>query len=154
METDYWMGLDVLASLMKYGSYEALIKMTDANGEYEARYSTFHVGNESTNFLLSVGGFNGTTGLFNSFELHNKLFSTPDRRHDTRAAHLEACASLYKSGFWFGGCGPANINGPCPNQPEYDISQPTRPIAMRWQPPTYGSVSLLKTSELKIRPAK
>ena len=149
LETDYWMGLDLLASLTANRSYQALFKLTNTTGTYEARYSKFHVGNESTHFILSVDGYSGEAGdaLRNpqfDYSANGKPFSTPDRDHDTWA--IDSCAALRKSGWWYGYCG-FSINEPCPNQ--HGVKR--KWFGMHWPPTSTHDVPLTAT-EMMVKP--
>ena len=146
LETDYWMGLDLLASLTANRSYQALFKLTNTTGTYEARYSKFHVGNESTHFILSVDGYSGEAGdaLRNpqfDYSANGKPFSTPDRDHDIWTGG--SCAVDRKSGWWYGYCG-FSINEPCP-------SMKNRWNGMHWPPTSALNVPLTAT-EMMVQP--
>ena len=61
--------------------------------------SILFVGDSSTNYVLTVGGWSGDTGS-NAWAMSNgRQFSTSDADHDTFSGN---CASSYGSGFWYG----------------------------------------------------
>lgn len=50
-------------SITKQGTYELRVDISDFNGNKAyARYSTFAVGDASTNYKLTVGGYSGHAG--------------------------------------------------------------------------------------------
>ena len=138
---------------MKYKSYQAVFNLSTAiAGVYQARYSKFHIGDESTNFRLSVDGFSGKAGDALRSETFNwsadgQAFSTPDRDHDS--APGESCAVGQKSGWWFRKCSESNVNGPCWNQPGYNTAERH---AMLWRPISWNRA--LTFSEIKVKPSQ
>ena len=71
------------------------------------RYSSFKVGNESTNYLLQVAGLTGLGSLSNA------QFSTYDNDNDGRAPFNCAFKSgtTKGGGFWYTTCGSCYPNG-------------------------------------------
>ncbi|PIK55702.1 hypothetical protein BSL78_07408 [Apostichopus japonicus] len=59
---NFWLGNDKLAALTSQTQYELRIDFVSKSGEhYYAKYSSFSVGNEGTNYLLSVSGYDSSS---------------------------------------------------------------------------------------------
>ena len=73
---------------------------------YFAQYSSFSVGDSSTNYTLTIGGYSGDTG-YDAMAYHNgQQFTTYDADHDGWHGN---CAYLFGGGFWYGECADAQI---------------------------------------------
>ncbi|XP_076106123.1 ryncolin-2-like [Mytilus galloprovincialis] len=105
LKTEFWLGNDKLYKLTSNGYYELRVDLEDFNGDKAfAKYSTFYIGDKSTNYRLTVKGYNGTAG--DSLKHHNnRPFSTKDK--DSTAD----CVDKYKGAWWYGTCHHANLNG-------------------------------------------
>ncbi|VDI02121.1 Hypothetical predicted protein [Mytilus galloprovincialis] len=58
---DFYIGNDNLHTILSRKTYTLLIDLEDWTNENRyAEYNTFHVGNEATNYTLSIGDYNGT----------------------------------------------------------------------------------------------
>ena len=98
----YSIGLDRLHQLTQGNcKVRFYLQYTDGTWHY-AQYSTFSVGDSSTNYKLAIGGWSGDTGLDTKAQLNGLQFSTYDADHDTWS---ENCASTKGGGFWFSDCG-------------------------------------------------
>ncbi|CAC5389862.1 Fibrinogen-like protein A,Ryncolin-4,Angiopoietin-related protein 7,Angiopoietin-related protein 1,Ficolin-3,Ficolin-1-B,Techylectin-5A,Ficolin-2,Ryncolin-1,Tenascin-R,Fibrinogen-like protein 1,Angiopoietin-1,Tenascin-X,Fibrinogen C domain-containing protein 1-A,Tenascin-N,Veficolin-1,Ryncolin-3,Tenascin,Fibroleukin, Fibrinogen C domain-containing protein 1,Ryncolin-2,Angiopoietin-related protein 6,Techylectin-5B,Angiopoietin-related protein 2,Angiopoietin-2,Microfibril-associated glycoprotein 4,Ficolin-1- len=108
IKTEFWLGNDKLNELTSQGSYELRVDLVDFNGDKAyAKYSTFSISDESTNYILTVNGYSGTAG--DSLKYHNKqAFSTKDKDNDRNSGN---CAELYKGGWWYGSCNNSNLKG-------------------------------------------
>ena len=88
------------------------VDLADFEGCHKyAHYSYFSVGNPSTNYKLSVGGYSGTAGdsLTTGSVLHNgRQFSTHDRDNDEITAN---CATAWQGGWWYANCHVSHLNG-------------------------------------------
>ena len=108
LESNFWAGLDHLRSMTSTSAYQVdiLITMETFDGaSYEAKYSTFSIGDCASRYKLTVDGYSGTAG--NHFNYNNgKEFSTFD------FGSKKSCGSQRKSGFWFDTCTWFNPNGP------------------------------------------
>ncbi|XP_062611422.1 fibrinogen gamma chain-like [Saccostrea cucullata] len=79
----------------------------------EAEYSYFFVGNESTEYILTISGF---TGIYDcmadktdkSANANGMKFSTIDVDNDPLGG---SCAAICHSGWWFHSCTRGNLNG-------------------------------------------
>ena len=102
----YWIGLDRLHQLTQ-GNCRVRSDFQDINGTWHyALNSIFSVGNSSTNYKLTSGGYSGDTGKDAWAMSNGKQFSTYDADHDTWTGN---CATSYGGGFWYGYCADAHI---------------------------------------------
>ena len=109
---EFWLGLESLHHLTTSVSIDLRIDLQSFDNEKRyAKYSTFIVGSESSNYVLTSDGYTGDAG--DSFGegsgRHNGYsFSTKDVDND---AYSESCAQLYKGGWWYDACHRCNLNG-------------------------------------------
>ncbi|OPL20736.1 hypothetical protein AM593_10252, partial [Mytilus galloprovincialis] len=82
--------------------------LEDFNGDKAyAKYSTFNIGDQSTNYILTVNGYSGTAG--DALKFHDKdAFSTKDKDNDRDGRN---CAERYKGAWWYKSCHISNLNG-------------------------------------------
>ena len=79
---------------------------TKNNGDKYAKYSTFTVTNEASNYSLFVGFYSGTAT--DRLTYHNGMaFSTKDRDNDE---YGDNCAVSYKGAWWYDSCYYSNLN--------------------------------------------
>ena len=104
---DFWLGNEKIHTITKNGTYELEINLRYKEKTGYAHYADFSVGDEDTNYTLSIGSFYGSAG--DSMRYHNgRQFSTIDRDNDASNAN---CARDHGGGWWFGGCDNSNLNG-------------------------------------------
>uniref|UniRef100_A0A8W8P104 Fibrinogen C-terminal domain-containing protein n=1 Tax=Magallana gigas TaxID=29159 RepID=A0A8W8P104_MAGGI len=110
-----------------------------------ATYSSFFVDNEANKYKLTLGSFNGTKGLGDSFrEFNNMYFSTKDRDNDnTGGTH---CVQKYKAPGWMNSCLSANLNGVY----KASLKHVKDCTELHWQ--KWGKVVPLKSAKMMIRP--
>ncbi|BFZ25711.1 hypothetical protein BsWGS_28749 [Bradybaena similaris] len=107
VDTDYWLGNDVISNLTSLGYNELRVDLKKKLQKYFAHYSMFHVADETVNYQLTVSGYNGTVG--DGLRFHNtQNFSTYDRDNDK---HPGNCAATYSGGWWYNNCYHSNLNG-------------------------------------------
>ncbi|CAC5389864.1 Fibrinogen-like protein A,Ryncolin-4,Angiopoietin-related protein 7,Ficolin-3,Ficolin-1-B,Techylectin-5A,Ficolin-2,Ryncolin-1,Tenascin-R,Fibrinogen-like protein 1,Angiopoietin-1,Tenascin-X,Fibrinogen C domain-containing protein 1-A,Tenascin-N,Ryncolin-3,Tenascin,Fibroleukin,Fibrinogen C domain-containing protein 1,Ryncolin-2,Techylectin-5B,Angiopoietin-2,Microfibril-associated glycoprotein 4,Ficolin-1-A,Ficolin-1,Fibrinogen C domain-containing protein 1-B,Angiopoietin-4 [Mytilus coruscus] len=108
VNTEFWLSNDKLHDLTFQGSYELRADLAVLNGDKAyAKYSTFNIGDQSTNYILTVNGYSGTAG--DTLKNHNtNAFSTKDEDND-RSGH--SCAESYKGAWWYTNCHYSNLNG-------------------------------------------
>ena len=141
---EHWLGLKKISCLAGAKPVAQLrVDLADFEGNHKyAHYSYFSVGNPSTNYKLSVGGYSGTAG--DSLRvLHNGMqFSTDDRDND-RVNHN--CAVSHRGGWWYNNCHVSNLNG-------LYLSGASDDRGMRWSTfnTAVGSYSM-KWTEMKLR---
>lgn len=108
-----------------------------------ATYCLFFVDNEANKYKLSLGRFNGTKGLGDSFtHSNNAYFSTVDADNDNNGGD---CAGTYKAGWWFNSCMTTNLNGVYRKASKKDATE------VSWK--TWGNTwKSLKSAKMMIRP--
>ena len=106
---EFWLGLGKINRLTKEQSNTLRVDLGDFDGNTSyAQYTTFSVGNSTTEYTLTVGGYSGTAG--DSLAYHNGMkFSTIDTDNDN---HSGNCAfDDYYGGWWYNACAHSNLNG-------------------------------------------
>ena len=90
---EFWLGLGKINRLTKEQSNTLRVDLGDFDGNTSyAQYTTFSVGNSTTEYNLTVGGYSGTAG--DSLAYHNGMkFSTRDNDND-KNTHVN-CAQYY-----------------------------------------------------------
>ena len=98
-----------------------------------ARYSTFTVGNTTTDYRLLVSGYSGTT--IDALRPHSgNRFTTIDRDNDPSGVN---CALEYSAGlFWCYSCYTVSLNG------KYYHMDTRATGYIRWSGPTLKNVSM------------
>ncbi|XP_076085335.1 angiopoietin-1-like [Mytilus galloprovincialis] len=111
---EYWIGNDNLhAILSEERKFKVRFVLVDVSSERAyAEYSNFYVGNEDSNYELSISGYSGTAGDgamdYTGTSLHGMMFSSKDRDNDL----LEGSCAINKcGGWWHRECTYGNING-------------------------------------------
>ncbi|CAG5126897.1 unnamed protein product [Candidula unifasciata] len=106
-DTDFWIGNDIIHDLTSQGYNELRIDFIHNETEYFAQYTNFTLADESSKYLITIGGYSGN--VFDSMSYHNGYnFSTFDRDNDP---NTENCAELVHGAWWYHGCYYANLNG-------------------------------------------
>ncbi|CAH2278202.1 Hypothetical predicted protein [Pelobates cultripes] len=126
---EHWLGLEKMYLLTHQGSRAAdlLISLGDFDkSEAFALYSPFTIGSEDVQYRISLGNYSGNAGDAFRARLDvndvrsnqdGSSFSTRDRDNDNcnpcvmDDIAIRSCARDYSSGWWFNGCGLANLNG-------------------------------------------
>ena len=108
---EHWLGLSKIHRLAN-GSVSTKLRvcLRDKNGNSAyASYSTFYIGDSTTDYTLHVSGYSGTAG--DSLTYHNLMkFTTKDDDNDQYSGGN--CAKEFKSGWWYKNCFHSNLNGP------------------------------------------
>ena len=109
LSNNFWLGLDAIHNLTKEGAV-LRIDMIDNDGKKAfAKYGRFHIGNESTNYKLTVSGYEGNAG--DSLTDHNGMgFSTNDSDDDAFSGN---CTREHIGAWWYrySECQRSNLNG-------------------------------------------
>ncbi|XP_071836774.1 uncharacterized protein [Apostichopus japonicus] len=140
VDGNFWLGNDKLAALTSQTQYELRIDFVSKSGEhYYAKYSSFSVGNEATNYLLSVSGYDSSsTAGYDRMRYHNGgKFSTRDRDNDGYSYNL---AEYYSSAWWYNYNYNCDLNGPY-----------TGSYTIYWYNFPGGNYNI-RSTEMKIRP--
>ena len=142
---EHWLGLKKINCLTGAKPVSQLrVDLADFEGRHKyAYYSHFSVGNPSTNYTLSVGGYSGTAGDSLNHIHNGREFSTHDRDNDRSGDGN--CAVDWQGAWWYDRCHVSNLNG-------LYLSGASDNKGMRWYTfnTAVGSYSL-KWSEMKLK---
>ena len=141
---EFWLGLGKIKRLTKEQSNTLRVDLGDFDGNTSyAQYTTFSVGDITTDYNLTVGGYSGTAG--DSLTYHNGMkFSTRDNDNDNSSG-TGNCALSYHGAWWFNHCFTSHLNGPYHHNPVISIVNGT--IWYTWR----GWYYSLKFTEMKTR---
>ena len=139
---EFWLGLGKINRLTKEQSNTLRVDLGDFdNNTAYAQYTTFSVGNSTTEYILTVGGYSGTAG--DSLAWHNGMkFSTRDNDNDNWS---DNCVRYVHGAWWFNDCYHSHLNGPYNHNPV--ISSEKGIIWYHWKGQSYS----LKFTEMKTR---
>jgi len=103
---EFWLGLDKLISLTKNGA-ELLVELETFEGKkVYAKYSSFKV--EGPEYRIHVAGYSGNAG--DTLRIDNGMaFSARDNDKDLWEG--DCSSTRGNGGWWYNGCGLANLNG-------------------------------------------
>ena len=110
---EYWLGLKKINCLTSVrGRTKLRIDLDDFAGHSKfACYDYFHVGTPSTNYRLTIGGYqNWGIGAAGDSMISDIPFSTHDRDND-RAPGNYNCAAERNGAWWYNYCTSSNLNG-------------------------------------------
>ncbi|XP_077981709.1 microfibril-associated glycoprotein 4-like [Glandiceps talaboti] len=141
VNAEFWLGNDKLFRLTNQRLYQLRVDMEDFEGnEVYALYGYFSVGDEFSNYKLTVGNYSGTSG--DSFSSHSRAnFSTKDAEQGGAT-----CAATYKGGWWYTACHSSNLNGLYLRGEHESYADGVEWGAFK------GHYYSLKLTEMKIRP--
>ena len=141
---EFWLGLGKINRLTKEESNTLRVDLGDFNGNTRyAQYTTFSVGDNYTEYTLTVGGYSGTAGdSLPVYRLNGIKFSTRDNDNDWSS---DNCAQSYHGGWWFRQCFQSHLNGLYQHNPV--ISSRNGIIWSTWKNYEYS----LKFTEMKTR---
>ncbi|CAG5126898.1 unnamed protein product [Candidula unifasciata] len=106
-ETDFWIGNDIIYDLTSQGYNELRIDFVYKETDYFAQYTSFNLADESSEYLMTIGGYSGN--VYDSMSFHNGYkFTTFDRDNDLSGAN---CAVDFHGAWWYNQCYFANLNG-------------------------------------------
>ena len=140
LEGEHWLGLDNMHLLTNLSGVTSQLRVDLADWEGNtsyAKYDQFLVGDEDSNYTLSVSGYQSANTAGDSLAYHNgQRFSTPDRDNDVWSNH---CAVLFHGPWWHRSCYQSLLTG------KYYTSGITW---YHWKMSHYS----LRVAEMKIRP--
>ena len=152
LEGEHWLGLDNMYLLTHQSSAPPQLRVDLADWEGNtafAKYDQFSVGDEDSDYTLSVSGYQNASTAGDSLTADNgyhngQRFSTPDRDNDAWPDH---CAVYHHGPWWHRGCYHSLLTG------KYYTSggpwpQPYGVIWYHWRNFIYS----LRVAEMKIRP--
>ncbi|XP_053545134.1 ficolin-1-A-like [Bombina bombina] len=107
--SEFWMGNDNIHRLTSTGTFELRVDLTDFdNNKSYALYNNFYISEETQQYTLHLGRFQGGNAG-DSLSYHNNTsFSTKDKGLNKSTRD---CAICLKSGWWFKSCIYSNLNG-------------------------------------------
>ena len=109
IKEESWLGLSKIHRLTQDGTdYTLRVDLEDFDNETRyAKYSTFNIGDNTTDYTITVGGYSGDAG--DSLAYHNgRKFSTKDRDNDLNSGN---CAVAFSGAWWYNTCHASNLNG-------------------------------------------
>ena len=144
LNREHWLGLSLIHRITQQTSDNTLrVDLEDFDGDKRsAKYSTFNIDDQETNYLLSVSGYSGDAG--DSLSGHNGApFTTRDRDNDQ--ADGSNCAITYSGAWWYTACHASNLNG------RYEAGTSTSyATGVAWYH-FRGHYYSLRMSEIKVR---
>ena len=140
---EFWLGLGKINRLTKEQSNTLRVDLGDFDGNTSyAQYTTFSVGNSTTEYTLTVGGYSGTAGDSLTGQHNGMKFTTRDNKNDNWGSN---CALSYNGGWWFNACFTSHLNGPYHHNPVINPNNGT--MWFSWKGRRYS----LKFTEMKTR---
>ena len=138
---EFWLGLDKIHRLAASRPSQLRVEIEDwRGGRAYAKYGSFGVGEEQSQYKLSVGSYSGTAG--DSLTYHNNMkFSTKDRGNDRWS---NKCAAQNTGAWWYDSCHYSNLNG------RY-IGNTMSVTGVSWYRYKNNHISM-KFTEMKLRP--
>ena len=108
---NFWLGNERLHLLTKDARCRLRVDLQAKNDSnwYWTEYSMFIIDSEARNYMLHIGGYNGTAGdSLARVNVHQ--FTTKDRDNDYYSS--ANCAVAREGGFWYDACANAQPNSP------------------------------------------
>ncbi|XP_019642244.1 PREDICTED: microfibril-associated glycoprotein 4-like [Branchiostoma belcheri] len=154
---EQWLGLEGMYHLTFHNAYELYIELEDWSGVVKhAKYSSFSVGDSSTNYRLNVGGYSGTAGdgfdlrsLYATNNLNGQGFSARDVDHDATPGSCSG-NGYYSGGWWYRSCSLSALNGPYLRPSDRTAYSG---FGVNWYPFGSSYCHYLKKSKMMIRPS-
>ena len=145
----HWLGLDNMYLLTHQSSDPPQLRVDLADWEGNtafAKYDQFSVGDEDSDYTLSVSGYQSASTAGDSLTYHNgQRFSTPDRDNDVWPDH---CAVHFYGPWWHRNCYNSLLTGKYYTSGGPRSSPPYGVIWYHWKSSYYS----LRVAEMKIRP--
>ena len=107
---EFWLGLSKIHRLTQDGTdYTLRVDLEDFENEIRyAKYSTFNIGDSTTDYPITVGGYSGDAGDSLAYD-NGRKFTTKDRDNDIHSGIN--CAVLFSGAWWYSACHTSNLNG-------------------------------------------
>ncbi|XP_063448847.1 techylectin-5B-like [Mytilus trossulus] len=113
LEAEFWLGNQRIHALTAAGKTELRVDISDFNGNKAyAKYSTFAVGDASSNYRLTAVGYSGNAG--DSLDYNNgQAFTTKDKDNDPweESTFKNNCGKYHHGAWWYNTCSHCNLNG-------------------------------------------
>ena len=149
LEGEHWLGLDNMHLLTHQSSdpLQLRVDLADWAGNTAfAKYDQFSVGDEDSDYTLSVSGYQSASTAGDALTDHNgQRFSTPDRDNDVGAG---SCAMYHRAPWWHSNCYDSLLTG---KYYASGVSRSSPPYGVLWYSWKGWSYSL-PVAEMKIRP--
>ena len=149
MKGENWLCLKKISCLVSVAVTKLRVDLIDFAGHSKfACYDQFHVGTPSTNYRLTIGGYQnwgiGAAGdSLTSHNLNGMPFTTHDADNDKWSGN---CAVRHRGVWWYNSCTYSNLNGLYLNgQSDH------RGVAWYYFNATAGSWLTLRYSDMKLR---
>ena len=138
---EFWLGLGKINRLTKEQSNTLRVDLGDfSNNKVYAQYTTFSVGDSTTEYTLTVGGYSGTAGDSLTDWHNGRKFTTRDNDNDNYSGNC-ADSSFGYGAWWYYHCFHSNLNG-------FYFYSNNRHAAINW---VKWKDSPLKFTEMKTR---
>ncbi|XP_071177498.1 fibroleukin-like [Mytilus edulis] len=115
LNAEFWLGNENLHKILSTGNYKLRVDLKDWDGEVRyAEYDTFAVGNDVTNYELTIANYDRNAGdsliaQDETYQPNGYGFTTWDRDND--GSPYVNCGEKEHSGWWFKFCTMGNLNG-------------------------------------------
>ena len=146
LDHEFWLGLSKIHRLTEAGVSNTIrFELGDADGNRAyAKYSTFNIGDSSTEYTLTIAGYSGTAGDSMTpskpkINLNGQKFSTKDNDND--GWERVSCAYWLMGPWWYNACGLSKLNSAYNGVGQWGI------MWYSWK----NRAEPLKFSEMKIR---
>ncbi|XP_078616390.1 microfibril-associated glycoprotein 4-like [Branchiostoma floridae x Branchiostoma japonicum] len=145
VEGEHWLGLDKMHNLTTQNNYELYVELEDWEGNTAyAKYDTFSIGDESTDYTLTIGAYSGDAG--DAIYQNGMKFSARDVDNDASSTH---CAQRFSGGWWYSGCTNSALNGAYYQPEDYHGSETGYGVFwIQWK----GIYYSLKATKMMVRP--
>ncbi len=160
LDKDFWIGLDSMVHLTSFSLHTELrFDMRHENGSwYHAYYNQIVIGPESTNYTLTVRGYDPERStIYDAFSLHDQQsFTTKDKVNVNFYPGVSCPYTLNRTGagWWWTSFDCFSVNM---NQQYYVVSNSlgdTKPRGIGWCDRNTTSCVPFRFMEMKIRPKK
>ena len=154
LEGEHWLGLDNMHLLTNLSGVPAQLRVDLADWEGNtsfAIYDQFSVGDENSDYTLSVSGYQSASTAGDSLtNPHNgQRFSTPDRDNDKATTYADGhCAVFFHGPWWHNNCYRSLLTGKYHTSGGPWNTVPRGIIWYTWK----GLYYSLHVAEMKIRP--
>ena len=149
LEGEHWLGLDNMYLLTHQSSAPPQLRVDLADWEGNtafAKYDQFSVGDEDSDYTLSVSGYQSASTAGNALTYQNgQRFSTADRDNDASSGD---CAVYHHAPWWYRNCYHSLLTGKYYTSGGPRSSPPYGVIWYHWKSSYYS----LRVAEMKIRP--
>ena len=154
LEGEHWLGLDNIHLLTNLSGVTAQLRVDLADWEGNtsfAKYDQFSVGDEASDYTLSVSGYQNASTAGNSLTSRDsgQRFSTPDRDNDMATTFGDGdCAVYFHGPWWHRDCYTSLLTGKYFTNGGPRDTVPRGIIWYTWN----GWYYSLRVAEMKIRP--